>query len=145
MILLDLIKLDGIMGLLKFIVYEVILFPGQYVQYRVHSDQDSNTNANGPFPDQIFELQKLYYNELYLNSNFKNRFLFLTCFYYYMSLDYKNFTEIYNSRKAYILEFVKYVNGNTHFVNLSKLLNCLNVRFIFKIYRLIKRSIGQYS
>ena len=124
---------------------EVILFPGQYVQYRDHSGQDSNTNANGPFPDQIFELQKLYYNALYLNSNIKNKFIFLTSFYHYMSLDFKKFPEKYNSKKSFIFEFVRYVKGDKDFVFLSKSLNFLKVRFIFKIYRLIKRNIGQYS
>lgn len=124
---------------------EVILFPGQYVQYRVHSGQDSNTNANGPFPSQIFELQKLYFNELYLNSDFKSKLIFLTNFYHYMSLDFKNFYEKYNSKQSFIHEFVRYVNGVNHFVFLSKSLNFLKVRFIFKIYRIIKRNIGQYS
>ena len=112
---------------------EVILFPGQFIHYRFHSGQSSNNLVNGPFPNQIFELHKLYYNELYLNSNFKNKLIYLSVFYYYMSLDYKNFTKIYNSEKAYLLEFVKYVNGDNNFVNLSKLLNYLKVRFIFKI------------
>lgn len=124
---------------------EVILFPGQYVQYRVHPGQDSNTNANGPFPDQIFELQKLYYNALYLNSDIKNKLIFLTSFYHYMSLDFKKFPEKYNSKQSFIFEFVRYVKGDKYFVLLSKSLNFLKVRFIFKIYRLIKRNIGQYS
>ena len=124
---------------------EVILFPGQYLQYRVHSGQDSNTNATGPFPNQIFELQKLYFNELYLNSDIKSKLIFLTSFYHYMSLDFKKFPEKYNSKQSFIFEFVRYVNGDNHFVFLSKSLNYLKVRFIFKIYRLIKRNIGQYS
>ncbi|MDA7765534.1 glycosyltransferase [Flavobacteriaceae bacterium] len=124
---------------------EVILFPGQFIHYRFHSGQSSNNLVDGPFPNQIFELHKLYYNELYLDSNFNNKLIFLTSFYYYMSLDYKNFIKIYNSRNAYILEFVKHVNGNNHFVNLSKLLFYLKIRYIFKIQRFINRIFFQYS
>jgi len=124
---------------------EIILFPGQYIHYRLHSGQDSNSKANGPFPNQIFELQKLYYNELYLNSNFKSKLIFLTSFYYYMSLDFKNFKSEYNSRKTFILEFVEFVNGKILFVYLSKFLYFLKIRNLYKVYRVIKRNIGQYS
>jgi glycosyltransferase involved in cell wall biosynthesis len=124
---------------------EIVLFPGQFIAYRFHIKQLSNLPETGPFVNQLFALQKIYYDNLYLGSSLRHKILFLFSFYHYMSLDFKNFKEEFKFKQDFINEFVKHVNGKRYFVFVSQVFFHLKLRYIYKGYRLIKRNLDQYS
>ena len=124
---------------------EIVLLPGQFVNYRVHKGQISNSPMTGPFVNEVFALQKYYYDNLYLGSSLRHKILFLFSFYHYMSLDFKNFREEFKFKQDFINEFVKYIKGERYFVFVSQVFFYLKLRNIYKAYRLIKRNLNQYS
>ena len=124
---------------------EVVLLPGQFINYRVHFGQDSNTSMSGPFLNEVFELHKNYFEKLYLNSNLKNKLFFLVSFYHYMSLDFHSFKSSFKSKKHFILKLIRYIGGDSKLLFLSRFFYFLNFRAIYQAYRLLKRNFNQYS
>jgi glycosyltransferase involved in cell wall biosynthesis len=52
----------------------VVLLDNKFLRYRVHPGQDSSTTLNGPFYDEIINLNAYFYN--LMKKSFRNRVLF---------------------------------------------------------------------
>ena len=150
---IDMKKLNDIYGKIadRPTVYEVakngniVLFTGQYIQYRVHGNQDSGNNKTGPFENETLSLHK-YYKEIIYNDNFVlPKIYFLMNFYKYVSDEYKRFYIPKLSKEGYIQKVINELKLTKKEVIFSKMCYIFKISDFFKVYRLIKRSFGEYS
>lgn len=150
---IDMKKLNNIYGKIadRPTVYEVakngniILFAGQYIQYRVHEKQDSGNNKTGPFENETLSLHKYYKEMIYNNNLILPKICFLMNFYKYVIDEYKRFYEPKLSKEEYIQKSISLLKLTKKEVVFSKICSFLRIDSFFKVYRLIIRNLGEYS
>ncbi|RXJ79198.1 glycosyltransferase family 2 protein [Arcobacter sp. F2176] len=124
----------------------IALFKGQYIQYRVHTSQDSKDNSSGPFYNQTISLHKKYYNIIFSgNSSFISKIIFYINFYKYCYWEYNNFINKDFSFQEYISLLHKELKISYFELKVSKILFYLRVYYFYKIYRASRRYLGEYS
>jgi glycosyltransferase involved in cell wall biosynthesis len=123
----------------------ILLFRGQYIQYRIHKNQDSGDSKTGPFPDQTINLHKYYKEIIYNEDLLIPKFYFLINFYKYLIDEYKRFYKPKLSQKEYIQKTIKELKLLKKEVIFSKMCGYLRINIFFKLYRFLKRNLGEYS
>lgn len=124
---------------------KVILLPGQFVQYRLHSGQDSGTNKNGPYPKETLALH-LRYKNIIFSGSWIDKIRYRLNIYFYMKNEFSRFPSApdfafkkyrQNAIDVDVLEGIDMFYGL-----LSKV---FLVRYLYKAYRLFARTFGQMS
>lgn len=149
----DMEKLNDIYGKIadRPIVYEVaksgniVLFAGQYIQYRVHSNQDSQDTKTGPFENETLCLHKYYKDVIYSSHLMLPKICFLINFYKYALNEYKRFYKPKLSKEEYLKKLINELKLTKKEIIFSKICCYLKIGGLYKVYRLFKRSFGEYS
>jgi len=123
----------------------IVLFTGQYIQYRLHNNQDSKDNKTGPFENQTINLHKYYKKIIYSNDLILLKICFLIYFYKYVADEYKRFYKPKLSKEEYIKKVINELQLTKKEIIISKICSFLRIGSFFKVYRLIKRNFGEYS
>lgn len=123
----------------------IALFAGQYIQYRVHANQDSKNNKSGPFPNQTTALHVKYKKIIFQENKLLSKLFFLINFYKYIVEEYSRFINSDYSQKQYIKEVVKQTGISKQEFYLSKIFYFMRLTSLYKMYRFFKRKFGQYS
>ncbi len=123
----------------------IVLFAGEYIQYRIHQDQDSCDNKTGPFENQTINLHKYYKETIYNDRFILPKIYFLIKFYKYINGEYKRFYKPQLSKEEYIQKVQDELKLTKKDIVFSKMCNFLKIDSFFKIYRLVKRNFGEYS
>ena len=123
-------------------INNVAILPAQYIYYRIHDFQDSNTLKTGPFESHLINLHKLYYKELFKGGVF-SKFIFYSNFKYHLKKEFKNLD--HKNFKDYQKEVYKNLGITSRQVILIEIAHFLSFYLIFKIYRFSKRMFFQYS
>ena len=150
---IDVKKLNEIFGKIadRPTVFEVakkgntVLFTGEYIQYRIHQNQDSCDNKTGPFENQTINLHKYYKETIYNDKFILPKIYFLINFYKYINSEYKRFYKPKLSKEEYIQKAKEKLKLTKKEVAFSKICNFLKMDSLFKLYRVIKRNFGEYS
>jgi len=123
----------------------ICLFTGQYIQYRIHKNQDSRNSKTGPFYNQTIALHKKYKDIIFKDGSFVSKLFFLLNFYRYLKEEYNRFYQIELSFDDYLKIAINEVNINIFELAASKLFYFIRVDYFYKFYRLLKRKFGEYS
>lgn len=123
----------------------VAIFQGQYIQYRIHNNQDSKNNKTGPFYNQTIALHKKYKNMIFDSHTLIARIIFLIYFYKYLKEEYSRFINIDMSFQGYVDKVIYNLKLSNKLLILSKIFYFLRMYIIYKTYRAIKRKYGEYS
>ena len=124
---------------------KIALFAGQYIQYRTHENQDSKNSSSGPFYNETIALHKKYKNIIFQDNFLLPKILFLVNFYRYVVEEYNRFLDIKCSKNQYVDLVMDEIQITKNELFLSKLFYFTKISYLYKIYRFIKRKLGQYS
>jgi len=124
---------------------KVVLLAGQYIQYRIHADQDSKNNISGPFYNETLALHKKYKRIIYKDNSFIPKIFFLVNFYRYLSEEHSRFVDKKLLLHEYISMAVREMKITKFELFISKLFYFSKMYIVYKVYRLIKREFGEYS
>lgn len=124
---------------------KIALFPGQYIQYRIHENQDSKDSKSGPFYNETLALHKKYKNIFYENNRILLKLVFLINFYGYAREEYNSFYNIKHSKEEYINLIASEIKITSIDLFLSKSFYFTKIKYIYKLYRFIKRTFHEYS
>jgi glycosyltransferase involved in cell wall biosynthesis len=124
---------------------KIAFFTGQYIQYRIHSNQDSTNSKTGPFYYQTIALHKKYKDIIWSNNNLLNKMFFLINFYRYLNEEYGRFYNIKLSKNEYVELAIKELNIKKYELIISKIFYLIKLNYLYKFYRFIKRKLGEYS
>ena len=123
----------------------ICFFPGQYIQYRIHQNQDSGDSKTGPFYNETIALHKKYKDIIFSSRSAISKLFFLINFYRYLKEEYGRFYDVKISFDKYLELALKETNLLTLQINMSKLFYFFRIHYFFKVYRAIKRRFGEYS
>ena len=123
----------------------IVLFAGEYIQYRIHKKQDSNDNKTGPFEDETINLHKYYKETIYNDKFILPKIYFLINFYKYINSEYRRFYKPKLSKEEYIQKVIDELKLTKKEIAFSKICSFLKIGTLFRIYRLVKRNLGEYS
>jgi len=123
----------------------IVLFPGQYIHYRIHNNQDSANNKTGPFEKEIIALHKYYKQTIYSNDKLLPKIFFLINFYKYINSEYERFYKPNLLKKEYISKVIYELDLSNKEIIFTKVCDFLRIGNLYKIYRFLKRSVGEYS
>jgi len=123
----------------------ICFFSGQYIQYRIHQNQDSSNSKTGPYYNETIALHKKYKDIIFSSHSVVSKLFFLINFYRYLKEEYDRFYDVKISFDKYLKLALNETNLSILQINISKLLYFFKAYYIFKIYRAIKRKFGEYS
>ncbi len=123
----------------------IVLFAGEYIQYRIHKNQDSKDSKTGPFERETINLHKCYKEIIYNDKFILLKIYFLIKFYKYINSEYERFYKPKLSKEEYIQKAKDKLRLTKKEIAFSKMCNFLKIDIFFKFYRLLKRSFGEYS
>lgn len=125
---------------------DIVLFSGQYIQYRLHMGQDSGNNRTGPFYHQTIALQKKYKDIIFNGKDdFISKLFFIINFYRYAKEEYSRFYNVSLSFQEYKDTLLKELTFSHTLFFISKVCCTMKLHYIYKLYRLVKRKFGEYS
>lgn len=124
---------------------KIILFKGEFIQYRLHKNQDSNNSKTGPFPKEVIALHKKYKQIIFSKrGGLIFKLFFIIKFYSYLHNEHKNSFSDQFSLKAYTNLAKNEVGLPYHLMMFSWLSYILGISFLLRIYWPIKRSLKQF-
>lgn len=124
---------------------KIVLFTGQYVQYRLHETQDSRDNKTGPFLNETIALHKKYKEIVFNQKKILPKIFFLLNFYKYINDEHARIYGMTLSKSSYIQKAkTELAISNKSFI-FSKISYFLKLNYLYKIYRYCRLKCGEYS